>query len=326
MARTFSQRMGLKSVRVEIQTEGMTEDLRNRLWSVLHNRYFWPRDFPEYGDLWPLACHLWDAHFRRPVDTLPETGWEFTQDMRDHYFSCEWNEVFDLIEAVLKVSPRTGTKEEFTTSCNSVLNDEISRYRLINNQIAPINSEEEKGAIEDAIKGSSGPVRQHLARALELLSDRKNPDYRNSIKESISAVETLCRQITGKSNATLGKAVNLISNSGVVSFHPSFAEALKKLYGWTNDADGIRHSLMDESSLSQEDARFMLVTCSAITSYLTVKADKAGKNIRSGYDESSGQAPHQHSNYDDFAPPPDDFAPPPDDFAPPPLDVGDLPF
>ena len=61
---------------------------------------------------------------------------------------------------------------------------------------------------------------------------------------------------------------------------------------------------MDESSLSQEDARFMLVTCSAITNYLTVKADKAGKNLRSGYDEVADQAPHQHSNYDDFAPPP----------------------
>ena len=286
---------------------------------MLYNSYFWDRGFPEYGDLRPLAYHLWDVLFKEPVDTLPETSWEFTQYMRDYYFSCEWNEVFDLIEAVLEIPPRSGTKEEFTASCNSVLNDEISRYRLIKNQIAPVDSEVGKEAIEDAIKGSSGPVNQHLVRALELLSDRRNPDYRNSIKESISAVEALCKLITEESNTTLGKAVNLISNSGVVSFHPSFAQALKKLYGWTNDADGIRHSLMDDSSLSQEDARFMLVTCSAITSYLTVKADKAGVNLRGSNDSTVDQGLRHRSHYDDFAPPPDDFAPPP-------LDVGEIPF
>ena len=319
MARSFSERMGLKPVRVDSQTEGIAQELRNRLWSVLYNSYFWDRDFPEYGDLQPLADLLWDVLFKQPVDTLPETGWKFTQYMRDHYFSCEWNEVFDLIEAVLTISPRSGTKAEITASCNNVLNDELSGYRLINNQIVPIDSKEEIGAIEEALGSASKPVTQHLARALELFSDRKNPDYRNSIKESISAVEALCRQIADRPNATLGEAVSIISKSGAVSFHPAFADALKKLYGWTNDEDGIRHSLMEESSLSQEDARFMLVICSAITNCLTVKADKAGVNLRGSNDSTVDQGLRHRSHYDDFAPPPDDFAPPP-------LDVGEIPF
>ena len=280
MARSFSQRMGLKPVRAELQKHGMDEGLRTRLWNVLHNSYFWERDFPEYNNLWPVATHLWDALLRRPVDTLPDTGWDFIGAIREHYFSCEWDEVYDLIEAVVVIPPRSGTIEEFTTSCNKVLNDELSGYRLINNQIVPIDSKEEIGAIEEALGSASKPVTQHLARALELFSDRKNPDYRNSIKESISAVEALCRQIADRPNATLGEAVSIISRSGAVSFHPAFADALKKLYGWTNDEDGIRHSLMDESSLSQEEALFMLVSCSAFTNYLIVKADKAGIPLR----------------------------------------------
>lgn len=44
----------------------------------------------------------------------------------------------------------------------------------------------------------------HLQEALEKLSPSKS-DYRNSIKESISAVECLCREITGES--TLDKAL-----------------------------------------------------------------------------------------------------------------------
>ena len=327
MARSFSERTGLKPVRVETHTEGMSEALRNRLWNVLHDHYFWARDWPEYGDLQPLAYLVWDTLFKLPVDTLPETGWEFTHDMRNHYFSCEWNEVFDLIEAVLTISPRSGKREEFSTSCNKVLNEEGSWYQLINNQFVPIDSEEEKRTTEDAIEGSPDPVSQQIARALELLSDRRNPVYRNSIKESISAVETLCRQITGKPNATLGEAINIISRSSTVSLHPAFAEALKKLYGWTSDDGGIRHSLMDESNLSLEDARFMLVVCSAFVNYLLVKADKEGLHLRRDSDEIGDQAALRHRRlYDEFAPPPDNFAPSPDDFAPPPSDVGEIPF
>ena len=37
---------------------------------------------------------------------------------------------------------------------------------------------------------------------------------------------------------------------------------------------------MDEPNLDQEDAIFMLVSCSAFTNYLIVKADKAGIELR----------------------------------------------
>lgn len=57
--------------------------------------------------------------------------------------------------------------------------------------------------------------------------------------------------------------------------HSDLKEAFKKLYGYTSDADGIRHALMDESNLDFEDAKFMLVSCSAFTNYLIAKAAKS---------------------------------------------------
>ncbi len=43
--------------------------------------------------------------------------------------------------------------------------------------------------VEEALECRYTPVKRHLSNALELLSDRENPDYQNSIKESITAVE-----------------------------------------------------------------------------------------------------------------------------------------
>jgi hypothetical protein len=56
---------------------------------------------------------------------------------------------------------------------------------------------------------------------------------------------------------------------------PAPEEAFVKLYGYTSDADGIRHALMDESDLASEDAKFMLVLCSAFVNYLLAKAARA---------------------------------------------------
>ena len=48
------------------------------------------------------------------------------------------------------------------------------------------------------------------------------------------------------------------------------------MYGYTNDAEGIRHSLLDEANLRFEDAKYMVVTCSAFVNYLVAKAMEAG--------------------------------------------------
>ena len=109
------------------------------------------------------------------------------------------------------------------------------------------------------------------------MANRKSPDYRNSIKEAISAVEAICNLITGEKRATLGQALKRIEEK--VSLHPALKNAFSNLYGYTSDAEGIRHALLDEPNLGFEEAKFMLVSCSAFINYLISKASKAGIKI-----------------------------------------------
>jgi hypothetical protein len=110
---------------------------------------------------------------------------------------------------------------------------------------------------------------------VELLADRKSPDYRNSIKESISAVEAIANRAAGTTGKTLGQAIDAMS----LDLHGALAEAFKKLYGYTSDASGIRHALMDEPNLELEDAMFMLVTCSAFVNFVVAKAAREGVSL-----------------------------------------------
>jgi len=146
--------------------------------------------------------------------------------------------------------------------CDSVLERELSAYRFVGDRITQITSEEEVSEIGEA---------------LDLLADRKLPDYSNSIKESISAVsavEAICNLIAKEETATLGQALKKIEEK--VSLHPALKCAFSNLYGYTSDARSIRHALLDEPNLSFEDAKFMLVSCSAFVNYLISKASKVG--------------------------------------------------
>ncbi|MDR3195325.1 MAG: hypothetical protein LBT58_00795 [Endomicrobium sp.] len=115
----------------------------------------------------------------------------------------------------------------------------------------------------------------HLDEALRLFSDRNKPNYRNSIKESISAVEHIVRKITG--DTRLGYGLKELEKLKLIP--PILKVAFEKLYAYTNDENGIRHALMDDKeNVTSKEAKFMLVACSAFINYLKmVDADKKSK-------------------------------------------------
>jgi hypothetical protein len=223
---------------------------------------------------------LWTDYFKQPLDNIRNKTWSYIYgQIREHFFKCSWNEVYDFIEFIANNYRDKDNNKEFMKYCNSILERELSAYRFVGGKITPITSEPEISEIEKALdtRDSLKTVKTHLKRALELLSDRESPDYRNSIKESISAVEAICKLITNNEKATLGQTLDQIGNK--VDLHPALKKAFDSLYGYTNDAEGIRHALLEESHLSFEDAKFMLVSCSAFINYLINKASKAGIEI-----------------------------------------------
>lgn len=221
---------------------------------------------------------LWHNFFKWPVDNLNLDNYDAAaKRVREFFMRCEWNEAYDFVEFVVRNGPKDFA-DDFRQMINQVLERDAAAYRFVEDEVIEITAAEEIEAIESAIADTSAitGVQAHLRQGLAHLSDRKKPDYRNSIKESISAVEGLCQRITGDPKASLGKALKAIEPQ--ITLHPALREAISKLYGYTSDADGIRHAMMDESSLSYADAKFMLVTCSAFTNFILGKC--AEMNIK----------------------------------------------
>jgi hypothetical protein len=224
---------------------------------------------------------IWFSFFKEPIDQIPYSTDSVLSELRNRFFSWNYLDTYDFIDFVAS-SEALFNYEEFIKASNFILKRELSGYRFVNGQLAPITNDQEIGEIEKAITAASDKslvgIKTHLSEALNKLSDKKSPDYRNSIKESISAVESICQVITGDSKAELGKALKTLSSK--LPIHGALEQGYIKIYGYTSDGDGIRHAMMDESSLDQEDALYMLISCSSFINYLMTKADKMGIELK----------------------------------------------
>jgi hypothetical protein len=277
----FSERIGKKQVRIKLQTDGMDKPLRNRLWNVVDSFILSKIYDDRFGTtLSDSSDHLvrtiWHFFFKWPFDQIPCYAFDVRTKINDWFFKSEWYEVYDFLEFV--ISLENVDEEKFKDTCNGVLETERSGYRFVGKKLTPIVDDIEIREVEQAAEGCSlhglEGARKHLGSALEKLSDRQNPDYRNSIKESISAIESVCVIISGEPKATLGQALKKIKDS--VGLHPALEKGFSSIYGYTSDEGGIRHAMIEDNPCDFDDAKYMLVSCSAFVNYLIMKASKAG--------------------------------------------------
>jgi hypothetical protein len=271
---SFSQRKGLKPIRTIIQLESADVPLRNQLWNGIVFAYWDKADkYSVIKDdaVGVLLKQLWVHYYELRIDDILQHPYEIIEKVKKDFLNGSWYEMYDLLQFMPNRYREEPVNTAFIKYSNQVLTKYLSGYRFTGKLLVDITSEEEIKSIETALEDTDGykAVQSHFKRALELYSDRSNPDYRNSIKESISAVESYCCIITNKPKATLGQALAEIEKSHEV--HPALKASFSSLYGWTSDADGIRHKMLEQSNVKQEDAKFMLVACTAFVNYLIAK-------------------------------------------------------
>ena len=263
----FSERYGyIKPSEVMIR-EQMTPEIQNVICNCLH--LF--SDNLMYDHYNKIERYIWCYFMNQRIDFFDSTSDIIKRHIQNN--EVKWFIKLDLIETILSFdfSEYTiNTVNSFTQQLNFEFERLNFAYRIVENQIIEITSEQEIKTIETAIDNNKENIKLHLNNALKLYAQRPNADYRNSIKESITAVEAFTREITGDKGLNLGKM-----ESAGIQIPPVLRKSLEILYGYTNDPKtGIRHALMDETAEyvpGAEEALFMLVSCSAFINYLNSK-------------------------------------------------------
>lgn len=270
----FSERNGITPSKAIIYNS-ISRSCKNRVINLINMMF---QNYLDAKEIKALYINILDE-FGIKIDTYiisntAEFLYEYLIDeFNELWEKVSWNQCFDVLEIMLQ---EEYYDIDFKCEINEIFEEEKMGYRIIDDQIVDITNESEIEEIEEAIDSNFNTVNDHIQKSLELYSDRKNPDYKNCIKESITAVESMCCIICGE-NVELGKALGRLEKNGIY-IHGAMKNGFQSLYGYTSDESGIRHGGTEDKEVTEEDAKFMLITCSAFVNYLKVKFNKMKEN------------------------------------------------
>ena len=256
----------------------MSQPLRNSIWNFVVSLF----DEGEGG--WLKITELGSQFFfKLPVDELPIYNSDRRDWLKKKFFGLTWYEAYDFVEFIVEWyqkarNPYHHRPDELRSVFNRIFEEELSGYRFLGNELAPLSNPAEVASIESALNvtfasGLAG-AHAHLEAALQLLRKRPEPDYRNSVKESISAVEALAKQLGASGSQGLSGALTELGKK--IPLHGGLRAGLLSLYGYTSDEGGIRHAMLEESNVGYDEAKYMVVACSAFINLLASKAVSIG--------------------------------------------------
>lgn len=273
----FSERKGIKHFSDIVQVNSLNERTRNKLYTATEEIFGLMDKYNERLQNCFIEF-IYEELFSLTKRDIPKiygySDYSHTSVFNEIYNIInteDYSNILTFIEGVIKdfsiidqdTENMLNLESRYTNIINDIFQKENVNYRIVDGIVTDLLNEETIKEIEETLENPYTVVTTHYSKALELLYKAK--DYDNSIKESISSVESICQILTGNDKATLGDALKLLKDK----IHPAMKSAFEKLYGYTSDANGIRHSNgLGEGNSTFEEAKYMLISCSAFVNYL----------------------------------------------------------
>lgn len=205
--------------------------------------------------------------------------------LRNLVMNISWYRFYDTVETVAERIIDIDDADSFTQS-RKIESFSFSAYRQRVNELfseynvdwkmnesgqlelpLPPFLEDKVKSTEDRLADQFRPARVHFAkaRAFALGSHR---DAENSIKESISAIESICKTFYPDAT-TLGDALKMMRKDGSVS--SMLITIVEKFYAYANAEPAVRHGSNKDSAVLEHDAELALHFAAAFIRTLIVR-------------------------------------------------------
>ena len=292
---SFSQRFGYDPLPKSMKLGYLSEEARTAVFNIIYDlvsasgNWSWDDNRPR-----PKMCRRVIALcLKKNMRSIDGTWSPLFDQLQSIIYDLPYNKVFDLLQDIAKYQDdgNSGESRQLNTQLKQFprdINNAFDRNGVaylfdISNEpykIFPRNSEAQGIAIQNSVatlknKGLPAPD-THLRNAASHLEKGEHAD---AIADSIHAVESVARFFDPENNQTLGPAIDSLLKKGVLK-HPALASAIKSLYGYTNDEEGIRHALVfeDKANVDMKEAMFMFGACASLAAYLANVCRERGSN------------------------------------------------
>ncbi len=272
---TFSESQGFADQPI-IQHDSMNTRLRNDLWNYF---YKWFIGISDAYEEW-----LWTNVFGKRITNLSPHPYR-VEELESVFNSLSWNKVYDVFQIIL-TSPfqRTrGLDRDSIDYCivlfNKILEQNSSAWRFHKTAIISVSDAIELEAIGDDVEATNTvglkTVRDHLNSAIAHLSKKPIAEVNGVCAESLNAVEALAKLITRNNNKTLSANKQSLKKT-LPNANELMIDWVVNLYNRSSTDGGCRHGNTKSPVMNTDDARFILVFCSAVVNNLVSKSIEAG--------------------------------------------------
>lgn len=124
----------------------------------------------------------------------------------------------------------------------------------------------------DALADELSPVRAQWLKAKNFIYF-STPDFENSIKESISAVESCLMILLNEPGGSLGKIIKQ------AKLDPDVERLVSQAYGFASNKAFVRHGGTTDSTLTKAEAEFFLEFAASSIVYITQKLKHGNRDL-----------------------------------------------
>jgi hypothetical protein len=266
----FSERHGFEPPQAEITvTRDAPYDLRGIVVDIAYEAGFGPHR------LRSIVCQLLRVR-EDPSNWSPFPNVDY--EVRGHIDSCEWYEVYDIIEAIYGDLLRESQK--YSPVQDSVrpqyFADELNKYFLkkgigwqfVEGEVR-VRGEQ---AFEETLTGATNALSEscrptaakEIRQALHDLSRRPESDLTGALQHALAAVECVMRDVTRDQKATLGSLLSRYKGT----IPAPLDQAVEKIWGFASEQG--RH-LREGKEPTQEEAELAVHVAAAVATYLAKK-------------------------------------------------------
>lgn len=215
----------------------------------------------------------WDLIVYLRLNSEPDPERPFIYDFLEN---CEWYHFYDFVEFIaikLKEVESDSTNEKYGfLAYRNAVNDHFSNTHVVwrMNEYGRLKKESTKvlddklQAIENQLTDEFEPAREHYKKA-ERYSNERPLDPENSIKEIVSAIESVGRVIYPRAT-TLGDVVKELRTSKLIP--QRLITVVEKFYAYASDEPAVRHGAPVGSRVLLDDAEFAMHLGAALIQYL----------------------------------------------------------
>lgn len=194
---------------------------------------------------------------------LRQIHWQKLYDFCERLFSHLTNDIAFIKHDTEVLITKSDAQEYLTNEIQLLFDEENLGYEFKDGFVQRRGNLHTINLINKAEKTLSeqrlNAARMHFSKALRNFRDRTKPDYENTVKEAVCAIEAAAKELFPNAKSkTLGDFITWATHRNDCLFPKTIGQTFTGLYAFRNSGEGVSHGATSGDAVTSELSEYVL--------------------------------------------------------------------